>query len=59
MTVKELLEKLSSANPEAVVAIEDADTGWFLNVDQILVNPTEVIVGGVYTDEYYIMTEKK
>lgn len=54
MKVKELIEKLSSFDPEAVVVIVDADTGWPLNVNRVEAGVGDwsalVVIGGDYQD---------
>jgi hypothetical protein len=35
MLVKELIAELQTMNPEATVAIDDADTGWLLDVLEV------------------------
>lgn len=35
MTIKELMTELSKFNPLDIVVITDADTGWFLNIEEV------------------------
>lgn len=56
MKVSELIEKLKDTPPDAVVVIDDADTGWDLHVQHVTLdmisNLPIVRIGGDYDEKF-------
>ncbi len=53
MTVKELIEKLSILNPDKPVVICDADTNWFLSIENVCDETACVSIDGDYGNMWY------
>lgn len=55
-TVREVIEKLSTFPPNAKFVMEDADTGWVINVIHIDECDNEVQFSGIYEEMHSDLT---
>ena len=52
MTVAELIVRLIELTSEKIVVIEDADTNWLLNINEVTESENVITIKGSYSDEY-------
>ena len=51
MTVQELIDALNKYDKDKIVAIEDADTNWYLHVMTIMNDKNYIVISGNYMNE--------